>query len=323
MIETLLTFIVDLFGADTDAMQFLAVAAAIVGVGMIIWHIKGRRNSVQRRILDGTPSDARRAAGAGKGPVVAKPILDDLVNSLEAGMGEGEDQKRVLRVQLIQAGFFDKRAIAYFFGIRILAGLVFGFAMLIGFFVFGDGVDSPANLAFVFVAIGLGYVTPVIVLDRIIQRKHYEHSQGFPDVMDLMVVCSQAGLSMEAGIQRIAMEISEAFPSLGKHMSLTALEIRNGKTLSKSIEALGKRLGIAEATSFATLLQQSEELGSSLTNSLRAYSDDMRNKRLMKAEEKAYSLPAKLVVPLTLFVFPVLLVVLLLPIVISVSVSSL
>ena len=89
--------------------------------------------------------------------------------------------------------------------------------------------------------------------------------------------------------------------------------------MSSAIDAFGKRLGIEEASSFATLLTQSEELGSSLGKSLRVYSEDMRNKRLMKAEEKAHSLPAKLVVPLTLFVFPTLLVVLLLPIVISVS----
>ena len=95
--------------------------------------------------------------------------------------------------------------------------------------------------------------------------------------------------------------------------------MRSGKTLSSAIDALGRRLGIEEARSFATLLAQSEELGSSLSQSLRAYSDDMRNKRLMKAEEKAFSLPAKLVVPLTLFVFPTLLVVLLLPVVVSVS----
>ena len=91
------------------------------------------------------------------------------------------------------------------------------------------------------------------------------------------------------------------------------------KPVSRAIESLAHRLGIEEAVTFATLLQQSEELGSSITQSLRAYSDDMRNKRLMKAEEKAYALPAKLVIPLTLFIFPVLLIVLILPVAISVS----
>ena len=124
---------------------------------------------------------------------------------------------------------------------------------------------------------------------------------------------------MEAGIVKIAGELESAYPALARNLQFTTIEMRSGKTLSSAIDALGRRLGIEEARSFATLLAQSEELGSSLSQSLRAYSDDMRNKRLMKAEEKAFSLPAKLVVPLTLFVFPTLLVVLLLPVVVSVS----
>ena len=124
---------------------------------------------------------------------------------------------------------------------------------------------------------------------------------------------------MEAGIVKIAGELESAYPALARNLQFTTIEMRSGKTLSSAIDALGRRLGIEEARSFATLLAQSEELGSSLSQSLRAYSDDMRNKRLMKAEQKAFSLPAKLVVPLTLLVFPTLLMVLLLPVVVSVS----
>jgi tight adherence protein C len=133
-----------------------------------------------------------------------------------------------------------------------------------------------------------------------------------------MVVCAQAGLSMEAGLQRICFELKAGYPSLSRNLEWAVREIRSGKPLSRAIESFALRLGLDEAISFATLLQQSEELGSSLTQSLRAYSDDMRHKRMMKAEEKAYALPAKMVVPLTLFVFPTLFVVIMLPVVISV-----
>ena len=92
------------------------------------------------------------------------------------------------------------------------------------------------------------------------------------------------------------------------------LEIRAGRTMSEALEHLGDRLGIEEARSFSTLIQQSEELGSSITDALRVYSDDMRHKRLSRAEEKAYSLPAKLSVPMMLCIFPVLFVVILLPV---------
>jgi tight adherence protein C len=100
---------------------------------------------------------------------------------------------------------------------------------------------------------------------------------------------------------------------------MASLEMRAGKAFPEALERLGERLGIEEASMLATLLAQSAELGTSLSQSLRVYSDEMRNKRMSRAEEKAYALPAKLVVPLTLFVFPVLLITLMLPVVVRVQ----
>jgi tight adherence protein C len=131
--------------------------------------------------------------------------------------------------------------------------------------------------------------------------------------MDLLVVCADAGLSMEAALDRVGRELASSYPSLGANIHMTTLEMRAGRSLSESLEHLGDRLGLEEARAFATLLQQSEELGSSMTDALRVYSDDMRHKRLSRAEEKAYSLPAKLSVPLVLCVFPVLVIVIMLP----------
>ena len=142
---------------------------------------------------------------------------------------------------------------------------------------------------------------------------------GFPDFMDLMVVCAEAGLSMEAAIERIARELVEGYPSLAENLYMVSLEIRAGKSFTEALERMGERLAIEEATMLATLLQQSAELGTSLSQSLKVYSDEMRNKRMSRAEEKAYALPAKLVVPLTLFVFPVLIVTLMYPAVVRVA----
>jgi tight adherence protein C len=129
----------------------------------------------------------------------------------------------------------------------------------------------------------------------------------------LLVVCADAGLSMEAALDRVGRELADSYPSLGANIHMATLEIRAGRSLSEALEHLGDRLGLEEARSFAMLLQQSEELGASMTEALRVYSDDMRHKRLSRAEEKAYSLPAKLSVPLILCVFPVLIIVIMLP----------
>ena len=115
--------------------------------------------------------------------------------------------------------------------------------------------------------------------------------------MDLLVVCADAGLSMEASLERVARELGDSYPSLAANIHMTNLEIRAGRTMTEALEHFGDRLGLEEARSFATLIQQSDELGSSIGDALRVYSDDMRHKRLSRAEEKAYSLPAKLVAP--------------------------
>jgi tight adherence protein C len=124
---------------------------------------------------------------------------------------------------------------------------------------------------------------------------------------------------MEAALDRVGRELADSYPSLSANIYMATLEIRAGRTLSEALEHFGDRLGLDEARSFATLLQQSEELGSSLTDALRVYSDDMRHQRLSRAEEKAYSLPAKLSVPLTLCVFPVVIIVIMLPVYVQIK----
>jgi tight adherence protein C len=158
-----------------------------------------------------------------------------------------------------------------------------------------------------------GYFGPSFYLGRRIASRQNEHRAGFPDFMDLLVVCAEAGLSIEAALDRVGRELAVSYRSLSANIHMATLEIRAGRTLSEALEHLGDRLGLEEARSFATLLQQSSELGSSLTEALRVYSDEMRHKRLSRAEEKAYSLPSKLSVPLILCIFPVLVVVTLLP----------
>jgi len=167
-----------------------------------------------------------------------------------------------------------------------------------------------------------GYFAPSLYLGRVISVRQVEHRTGFPDFMDLLVVCADAGLSMEAALDRVGRELADSYRSLSANIHMATLEMRAGRTLSETLDHLADRLGLEEARSFATLLQQSEKLGSSLTEALRVYSDDMRHKRMSRAEEKAYSLPAKLSVPLTLCVFPVVIIVILLPVYVRFKVGA-
>jgi tight adherence protein C len=273
------------------------------------------RGDVKRRAAGITVDASHHRDGGARSlrhaSIKATQQLIDYANRHFSPTGEGE--MRQLRRRLIQAGFLDPRAGAFYFLARIAMALVLAAAA----FTLGPAVlsgDAQWFWGVIWLAAIGGYLSPKIYLDRRIARRCTEHRAGFPDFMDLLVVCADAGLSMEAALDRVGRELADSYPSLSSNIYMTTLEIRAGHTMSEALERLADRLGLEEARSFATLLQQSEELGSSLTDALRVYSDDMRHKRMSIAEEKAYSLPAKLSVPLILCIFPVIIIVIMLPV---------
>lgn len=223
------------------------------------------------------------------------------------------EQNKKMQLRLIQAGYKDKKALGYFFAVRFLASLV---ALLIGlFYVSVISPDSELNnkALTVLLFITLGYFLPNLYLNNRIKTRQAENRQGFPDVMDLMVVSAEAGLTTEGSIERIATEIARTHPILSEQLLLAAIEIRAGKPLDESLRAFGDRVGLDEVQGFATMIQQSKELGTSVSDALRVYSDEMRHKRMMAAEEKAYALPAKLSIPVTVFILPIVIGVAVIP----------
>ncbi|MBL8589997.1 MAG: type II secretion system F family protein [Methylobacteriaceae bacterium] len=320
MLDQIGSSVVDVLQAGWSAWLWVALPVALALVALILSDKRRHRGELRRRAIS---DEERRAARSEDSQPAARRRLDGLVSSLDDNLGErDENAVKVLRAKLQRAGIFDRRAISWFFAVRLVIALLAGALSFVVAQMVQPNISAFVMTELVVGALGLGYFAPVIGLDRLIARRQSEYRQGFPDVMDLMIVCVQAGLSMEAGLARIAAEIRLGYPRLAENLHMATLEIRGGKPLSKAIESMAHRLGIEEALSFATLLQQSEEIGASLSQSLRAYSEDMRNKRMMKAEEKAHSLPGKLVIPLTLFIFPTLLVVIALPGAIGVANSS-
>ena len=300
---------------DPTLMMSVLVFAAAAMVAFGAMATVRVRNDVKRRAagltIDAGPSAEASSRSLRHASIKATQRLIDYTNRHFSPSGEG-DQRR-LRKRLIQAGFLDPRAGAFYFLARLVAAMVAtGAALLLAPALLDGGSQMYWPLLW-FMAIG-GYLAPSVYLSRRIAKRRNEHRAGFPDFMDLLVVCADAGLSMEAALDRVGREIADSYPSLSANIYMTTLEMRAGRTMSEALEQLAERLGLDEARSFATLLQQSEELGSSLTEALRVYSDDMRHKRMSIAEEKAYSLPAKLSVPLILCIFPVIIVVIMLPV---------
>jgi len=310
-----------LFGDSAATMLSALVFLATGTLAFAVMIGVRAREAVRRRaarvgIEAGSPGGRRALRYSGLR--AAQKLIDHATKHYSAA--DSVDVK-LLRRRLMQAGIYDAYGPAYFFLARgaMAAGLAFAAVFVLPIFGF------QGNAAFwLFIMSGgvMGYLTPWFYLHRRIGAKRLEHQAGFPDFMDLLVVCADAGLSMEASLDRVGRELAESYPSLAANIHMANLEIRAGRTMTEALEHLGDRLGLDEARSFATLIQQSDELGSSISDALRVYSDDMRHKRLSRAEEKAYSLPAKLAVPMMICIFPVLFVAILCPVIVRLATGN-
>jgi len=237
---------------------------------------------------------------------VAKKANDFYANSDPSNL-------KKMRTILMQAGYFDPNAVGYFIASRFASAAVFGLlCAILAFTSYGDKTLAYKMMIILGGSV-LGYFLPNVILSQKAKKIETENRQGFPDILDLMIVSSEAGLTMEASIERIAGEIKTTYPILSTQLNLAALEIRAGRPIDQAIRAFGERLRLEEIKAFATMIQQSKELGTSVTDALRVYSEEMRHKRMMKAEEKAYALPAKMSVPVTLFMLPTVLMIAIIP----------
>ncbi len=314
--------VLDVFGSlfnDSNTMVmallvFLAAGTLAFSL-MVAVRVRGAVRKRTSRIMNDEERHGRSLQNSS-----AKAVTKLLEYTTKHYSTANEDNMKVLRRRLVQAGIYDPRGVAYFF----IGRTVLAIGLAIAMFMFLPLVKQTSSsvLWLMVIAGGLaGYVGPSMYIDRRISARKLEHRSGFPDFMDLLVVCADSGLSMEASLERVGRELGQSYPSLSANIHLTNLEIRAGRPLKDALEHFADRLALEEARAFATLINQSIDLGSSITDAMRVYSDDMRHKRLSRAEEKAYALPAKLAVPMMVCIFPVLFVVILLPVIVRLHVG--
>jgi tight adherence protein C len=218
-----------------------------------------------------------------------------------------------LRASLATAGYRSPRATVIFLGTRIFLAILLGLTFL----VFGSEImDGKEPMYFPIVLIGvmvMGFYFPQLWLSNTINKRKERLVNGFPDALDLMVVCVEAGLGLDQAISRVGHEVKQGHPDLGDEFILLNLELRAGLSREQGLRNLVNRTDLDDIRSLVALLIQTDRFGTSIGQALRVHSDSMRLKRRLKAEERGAQLPVKLMIPLILFIFPALMVVIIGP----------
>jgi tight adherence protein C len=226
-----------------------------------------------------------------------------------------DSQLKVAQTKLMQAGIRSKEwAPAVIFG-RLILPIVFGGTML--FLVYGTEMFATWTpikaYGLVAGAFILSYKAPDIYLKNRITKRSHAIRKGLPDALDLLVICAEAGLTVDAAFGRVARELGRAYPELGDEFSLTAIELGFLTDRRQAFDNLAMRIDLEAVRGVVTTMIQTEKYGTPLASALRVLSAEFRNERMMRAEEKAARLPAIMTIPLILFILPVLFIVILGP----------
>ena len=230
---------------------------------------------------------------------------------------EGGWENSPLRLRFLHAGIRNPDAPLMYFGAKTLLPLALAaFAYMALRAV--NQANSLTLIFYVLLAALIGCYLPNFVVFLAVRSRQREVFESFPDAADLMLVCVEAGLGLDAGLTKVADEIRRKSAALAEELHLTNLEIRAGGTREKSLRNLALRTGVEEIGTFATMLTQADKFGTSIGDSLRVFSDDLRHKRQIRAEEGAAKVPTKMLFPLVLCIFPSIIMVIMGPAVIQV-----
>jgi tight adherence protein C len=224
-----------------------------------------------------------------------------------------------LQNRLIRAGYFSKNSVKVYHFIRFtVTFFLFWSSMLILGYLLPELSRSTFFIISLIIA-GFSFFLCNIILERRGDKREIEYRKYFPDFMDTLIVCLDAGLSVEAAVDRVSLEFMKSSKKdFGLHLAIMMLEVRGGRRFRDALSNFAKRLRIEEAQSLAVLFRQSEELGSSVTKTLRVFSQEMRDRRMIRAEEKANTLPLRMLFPLAIFLFPMSILIVLVPILLKV-----
>ncbi len=274
--------------------------------------IKALRQSADKKPLALDRASLRAGTKADK--------LEKFASFLEP---QNAEEMSAARMKMVRAGYRNKNAVRTFHFAQMVLGVSFLLLGLI-YTLLGNGDAAPSTQSMVMTTLipgAAGYYLPMYWITKRAQEREKEIISGFPDALDLMLVCVEAGQSLDQSVNRIAKESRAGYPALADEFDMVSQEVKAGKERAKVLKDMSDRVGIPDISSFVTTLIQSATFGTSMSDALRVYSAEMRDKRVMRAEELANKLPAKLTLGTMLFTLPPLLIILIGPAVAGISAS--
>ncbi|WP_281824037.1 type II secretion system F family protein [Jannaschia rubra] len=311
MLDMLSTVVIDTLGPD--GWTYIAGAAGLVLVLIAMPFLLTRKVDPMDRIarerkgiaLDDDERGKRLSRHGARNEHLAK-----YAQYLEP---QDEDEMSKTRTMLIRAGYPHKDAVRTLAAAQMLLGA--GLLVLGAIYALALAGDMPfyQKIGYMLIPGALGYYAPKYWIGKRVAKRQGEIQDGFPDALDLLLVCVEAGQSLDQSIIRMATEIEPSYPALAGEFIMVAQEMKAGKDKPEVLRAMADRCDIKDITSFVTVLIQSATFGTSVADALRVYAAEMRDKRVMRAEEKANVLPTKLTVGTMMFCVPPLLIILIGP----------
>ncbi len=289
-------------------MAFVAITTGLWGV----WTLFNKKSSrAAERLEEWRDPFARqkRESGAGGGGASVGSIFEKAAPALSKALGsKSELEQSNLKIRLANAGFIRPEASRNFLAIKMVSlGLGLFLGATYGFTTAGFSKDSWMSLV---IGGGMGFYIPELVLTLMKMSRQQKIFMQLPDALDLLVVCVEAGLGLDAGMRRVSEELVTGAPEVCSEMATANMQLQMGKARREVLHDLGIRTGVDDMRALAAILIQADRFGSSIAQALRVQSDSMRVKRRQMAEEKAAKTAVKMIFPLVLFIFPGIFVVL-------------
>lgn len=239
----------------------------------------------------------------------------------ERFLPESEMRRSKMKKLLIEAGYRRPGVLYVLIGAKLMLTASAVALVMLGYLLTGNFflLLTPFTISVLLLVASVGFFLPDVFLHRRVAGRRADFLEGFPDALDLLVVCVDAGLGIDSAIQRVATEIRMSHPHLSSELGLIPVEIRAGKSRKEAMQGLAQRTGVDQVNSLVTLLMQADQFGTSIAQALRIFAEEMRVQRIQRAREKAAKLPVRMVIPIALFIFPALFLVLLGPAFIELS----